>query len=172
MMFGDISLVNGSLCVIIQSNSYLLICFEIGRWSGRDGHCAVIFNGNCIILGGTDDPYFCRNGQFNSPVRIIYVLDVWTSENGISWIKLVSSALWSPRWQHAAVVHDKSLYLLGGWGDEYLNDGNHSLCIFLMIISLEIKGWSALGDCLFCSTVERSNVSFCGQLPRKHYFNV
>jgi hypothetical protein len=31
-------------------------------WSGRDGHTALVFDNTCFLLGGTDDPYFCRNG--------------------------------------------------------------------------------------------------------------
>jgi N-acetylneuraminic acid mutarotase len=42
---------------------------EHARWSGRDGHCAVVHDGVIFILGGTDDPYFCKK-------------DVWKSTDG------------------------------------------------------------------------------------------
>ena len=79
-------------------------------WSGRDGHCAVVFKGSIFVMGGTDDPYNCK-------------CDVWRSDNGGStWLQICPYAPWPERWQHAACVHDGRIYVIGGWGDRYLND--------------------------------------------------
>ena len=79
-------------------------------WSGRDGHCAVVFKGSIFVMGGTDDPYNCK-------------CDVWRSDNGGStWLQICPYAPWPERWQHAACVYDGRIYVIGGWGDRYLND--------------------------------------------------
>jgi hypothetical protein len=82
-----------------------------------------VYQGRCFILGGTDDPYFCRNGLILLIPYLDSFIDVWMTSEGEIWNKLKSSALWSPRWQHAALVHDQMIFVLGGWGDQYLNDG-------------------------------------------------
>lgn len=83
---------------------------EHAEWSGRDGHCTVMLHNAIFLLGGTDDPYFCKN-------------DVWKSEDGgRSWIELCYMAPWPERWQHAACVNNGFMYISGGWGSEFLND--------------------------------------------------
>jgi hypothetical protein len=48
---------------------------------------------------------------------------VWSSnDGGCIWQKITDQAPWPERWQHAACVHDGKIYVLGGWGDRYLND--------------------------------------------------
>lgn len=92
-----------------DGNSWGIITDRAG-WSGRDGHCAVVFKGSIFVLGGTDDPYNCK-------------CDVWSSnDGGCIWQQITNKAPWPERWQHAACVHDGKIYVLGGWGDRYLND--------------------------------------------------
>jgi hypothetical protein len=92
-----------------DGNNWELVTANAG-WSGRDGHCAVVFNGSVYILGGTDDPYNCK-------------CDVWKSDDGgLTWNQLIAYAPWPERWQHASCVHDGKMYVMGGWGERYLND--------------------------------------------------
>jgi hypothetical protein len=74
-------------------------------------------------------------------------VDVWMTSEGQNWTRLKSSALWSPRWQHDAVVHRQMIYLLGGWGDEYLNDGLVTLFLAFhsLVLSLGKQRWRRLG---------------------------
>jgi leucine-zipper-like transcriptional regulator 1 len=89
--------------------SWLLVT-EHAPWSGRDGHCVVMLNNSLYLLGGTDDPYFCKN-------------DVWRSDNGgYNWTEVCPYASWPERWQHASCTHDGKVYISGGWGHEFLND--------------------------------------------------
>jgi hypothetical protein len=60
----------------------------------------------------------------------ICTVDVWRSEDGINWQCLVPYANWSSRWQHAACVHNGYIYLMGGWGDDFLNDGTLHLLLY------------------------------------------
>jgi N-acetylneuraminic acid mutarotase len=92
-----------------DGNSWVMLTEHAG-WSGRDGHCSVVFKGSIYVLGGTDDPYHCK-------------CDVWKSDDGgCNWEQITSSAPWPERWQHAACVHDERIYVIGGWGEHYLND--------------------------------------------------
>ena len=92
-----------------DGHSWQMVTDHAG-WSGRDGHCAVVFKGSIFVMGGTDDPYNCK-------------CDVWRSDNGgLTWLQICPYAPWPERWQHAACVHDGRIYVIGGWGDRYLND--------------------------------------------------
>ena len=92
-----------------DGNSWKIVAQHAG-WSGRDGHCAVVFKGSIFVLGGTDDPYNCKS-------------DVWRSDDGgCGWLEVRHTSPWHERWQHAACVHDGRLYIIGGWGGFYLND--------------------------------------------------
>ena len=92
-----------------DGNSWELVTEHAG-WSGRDGHSAVLFKSSIYVLGGTDDPYNCKN-------------DVWRSDNGgYQWQQITACAPWPERWQHAACVHNGHIYIIGGWGEWYLND--------------------------------------------------
>jgi len=40
--------------------------------------------------------------------------DVWYSSDGANWTQATSSAAWSARWAHTAVVFDNKMWVLGG----------------------------------------------------------
>ena len=77
------------------------------HWSKRAHHAAVVFDGKIWVLGGNDGSRK-NDGRKN---------DVWSSSDGTSWKKVTNSAGWSKRQNHAAVVFDGKMWVLGG------NDG-------------------------------------------------
>ena len=80
-----------------------LVCEDAG-WTGRDGHCVEVLNDILYVIGGTDDPFLCKN-------------DVWQSmDGGASWLQLLEHAPWRERWQHSSCTHNGRIYLTGGWG--------------------------------------------------------
>ncbi len=74
-----------------------------GPWPGR--HCAgmVVFNNKIWVLSGDGNP------------------DVWSSENGVTWVKEVESAPWGNRYAPYIVVYNNKIWLMGGisyWNEE------------------------------------------------------
>ena len=74
-------------------------------WSGRRYHTSVTFDGRIWVLGGYDSNYLD---------------DVWYSSDGNSWVNAApeytaSDDKWSPRSDHTSVVHDGSIWVLGGY---------------------------------------------------------
>jgi len=72
-------------------------------WPPRNGHAAVVFNDKMWILGGIDN-----GGNYK------YKNDVWYSSDGINWYCATNNAGWSPRQEHAAVVFQNKIWVLGG----------------------------------------------------------
>jgi hypothetical protein len=75
-------------------------------WSPRLAAGAVVFKGRMWILGGTENYYFGDGASLKN--------DVWSSVDGKNWIQETASAAWSPRAYHAAVIHDRKIWVLGG----------------------------------------------------------
>jgi hypothetical protein len=81
-------------------------------WSGRAGHCAVVFNNDIYVLAGSinDD-----EAVIGGPPTRIYYNDVWkSSNNGKTWTRLREHAPWAERAGARVAVKDGFLYLLGG----------------------------------------------------------
>ncbi len=56
---------------------------------------------------------------------------MWKSDDGVNWSCLIQFGPWVPRWQHASCVHNGYMYIIGGWGDDFLNDGmSVSTCMY------------------------------------------
>ncbi len=79
------------------------------QWSGRNGHCVVVFNNKMWLLGGwqTATPTYCT--------------DVWSSSDGVTWT-LETATAWPGRAQFAAVVYDNKIWVFGGWDGTRRND--------------------------------------------------
>ncbi len=75
-------------------------------WTPRISAGAAVFRDRLWILGGTENYYF---GDVSSLKN-----DVWSSADGCTWTQECAAAPWSPRAYHQAVVHDGSLWVLGG----------------------------------------------------------
>ena len=96
------------------------------HWSARAEHAAVVFDGKMWVLGGSDGSTY-----FN---------DVWWSNDGENWTNANArgpavdpdadmveySSHWSARGEHAAVVLDDKIWVLGGGSVDadgaYFND--------------------------------------------------
>lgn len=80
-------------------------------WAGRADHASVEYEGKIWVLGG-----------HNSFVRPSRYGDVWYSVNGITWTRATRWAPWQGRYNHASVVHDGKIWVLGGNGEKLKND--------------------------------------------------
>ena len=75
-------------------------------WTPRIAAGTVTFRDRLWILGGTENYYF---GDQNSLKN-----DVWSSVDGASWKLETTSAPWSPRAYHQAVVCNGRIWVMGG----------------------------------------------------------
>lgn len=93
-------------------------------WQNRFGHAAVVFDGRIWVIGGYN-PGAIRGDT--------YYEDVWSSENGGSWVLVLEKAPWLGRRGHRVVVFDDgggdAMFLAGGFTvneengyREYAND--------------------------------------------------
>ena len=104
-----------TLTVISQPFTWSKVTTSGTLWSARRDHAAVTFNGQMWVLGG-------------STGSITRLNDVWSSEDGQSWTNANArgpavdpdadmveySSHWSVRGEHAAVVFDGKMWVLGG----------------------------------------------------------
>ncbi|MDD4200729.1 MAG: hypothetical protein PHS19_04995, partial [Eubacteriales bacterium] len=99
---------------ISETNRYTSDFTPPDRYTPRTLQQMLSFKNNLFVLGGSDD-----SGNLN---------DVWSSsDEGVSWDKLTSSANWSARHGHSAVVFDGKMWVLGGLeGSNYLSDAWYS----------------------------------------------
>ncbi|MBI2259446.1 MAG: T9SS type A sorting domain-containing protein [Flavobacteriia bacterium] len=79
----------------IVSNGYTL--------TPRDGCGLLNFKGKMWLLGGWDPPYHVNEVEN----------EVWNSEDGINWT-FIDTADWTPRHISGWVVHDSSIFVVGG----------------------------------------------------------
>lgn len=78
-------------------------------WSDRVLHHTVAFDGKIFVIGGQKLPGFA-----NKPEEGFYN-DVWVSENGKDWKRILEHAPWSHRGMiGGAAVHKGRIWLLGG----------------------------------------------------------
>lgn len=94
-------------------------------WSSRDGFTwtketesalfpprhmmtSVVFNNRMWILGGEID---------QDPS--VPISDVWSSSDGITWVREMFSGDFPARYGHTTLVHDGKMWLIGGVGDSF-----------------------------------------------------
>ncbi len=82
-------------------------------WSPRAYHQVVVFNDKIWVFGGGN--YVPNHTAFN---------DVWSSDDGINWLKVTSSAAWAPRLWFSSVVYHNRIFVLGGWSKSHDNFGD------------------------------------------------
>ncbi len=90
-------------------------------WRDRVTQYVLAFNDRLWVLGGQQITYFDLNGG-----KAVYN-DVWSSEDGATWTRVLEHAPWSPRGQIlGAVVFDGKMWVIGGgtYNDprKYYND--------------------------------------------------
>jgi N-acetylneuraminic acid mutarotase len=86
-------------------------------WRARSHHASVAFKDRIWVLGGLAyDELKQRN---------VYLNDIWSSSNGVSWSTARAVAPWPGRCHHTAVVCHDRIWLIGGensGGDKKLSD--------------------------------------------------
>ena len=83
------------------------------KWNKRHKHTVVVFDDQIWIMGGSYSDFFGKLTRFN---------DVYSSSNGKTWNLVTNSAKWSAREDHAAVVFDDQIWIMGGFNGSYKND--------------------------------------------------
>lgn len=77
---------------------------EHAPWSPRAYHQVVVHDDKLWLLGGGN---YVPNYQVHN--------DVWSSEDGVHWIRVLEHAPWSPRIWFSAVTYRDHIWVLGGW---------------------------------------------------------
>lgn len=92
-------------------------------WAPRAYHQAAVLNGKIYVFGG---------GNYVPTYKAMN--DVWSSEDGIHWEKVVDKAPWHERLWFSSVVYRNCIWVLGGWSNNpyknwndvwYTRDGIH-----------------------------------------------
>jgi hypothetical protein len=89
----------------LDGRNWTLVTAEPG-WEARGGGVLVVHDKKLWLLGGTRHP---RNEGDDRTLN-----DVWSTENGFNWTRIVSNAPWKPRAFHAAIAHNGRLWIIGG----------------------------------------------------------
>jgi hypothetical protein len=75
-------------------------------WSPRAYHQAVVHAGKIwVMAGGNYVPEYSATN------------DVWSSEDGVNWTQVTTSAPWSPRLWFSSVIYRDHIWVLGGWSN-------------------------------------------------------
>lgn len=72
-------------------------------WPTHEHSAVISFKDKLWLFGGQQEDVFYS--QTN---------DIWSSEDGISWIQVTANAPFRPRYDHEAVVFDNKIWILGG----------------------------------------------------------
>jgi hypothetical protein len=79
---------------------------EHADWAPRAYHAAVVYHGKMWVMGG---------GNYVPHYRALN--DVWSSDDGVKWTRVLNAAAWAPRlWCSAAVYCDR-MWVLAGWSN-------------------------------------------------------
>ncbi len=77
-------------------------------WSPRVLHYTLALNGRIWVMGGQTLPHF-------APAEEIFHGDVWSSENGRQWTRVLRNAPWSPRGMiGGGAVFNNRMWIIGG----------------------------------------------------------
>ena len=77
-------------------------------WAPRALHYTLVFNDKIWVMGGQALPQF-------APAKEVFHNDVWNSPDGVTWIRVIHHAPWSPRGMiGGSVVFENRMWILGG----------------------------------------------------------
>lgn len=74
----------------------------------RMGAAMISFKGKLFVIAGQD------NSAGETGNETYWYNDIWSTVNGVNWVREVESAEFSPRAFHEVVEYNNSLYLIGG----------------------------------------------------------
>ncbi len=107
-------------------------------WPGRGDHSALSFDSKLWVMGGqseSTDSYL--------------IDDIWYTEDGENWTQASSNAEWGERGEHASVVFDGKMWVIGGYlggnWDE-MSDMWYSQDGITWTQSVSVSDWASLGD--------------------------
>lgn len=83
-----------------------------GHWGPRFGHTSVVFAATpgdlrMWVIGGQINDDFTQKSSYTN--------DVWSSPDGKNWELVSSNPGFEVRRQHASVVYDNKIWVIGGW---------------------------------------------------------
>src|SRR5690606_9061923 len=103
--FGDKKSLKNDVWYSSNGKDWQLATANAG-WPPRAYHQAAVLNGKIYVFGGGNyDPgYFALN-------------DVWSSEDGIHWTKLLDAAPWHERLWFSSAVYRGRIWVMAGWSN-------------------------------------------------------
>lgn len=75
-------------------------------WPAREGQSSAVFQGKLWMIGGIE--YGKKLGDQNLKS------DVWNSEDGVNWNRVIAESSWSGRYDHGVAVFNDKLWVAGG----------------------------------------------------------
>ena len=85
-------------------------------WTARDSHAAAVFQGKIWLTGGLNGNSLAFEDGRVPYENAEYFNDIWYSEDGANWTRVVEHAPWSPRRSQQLAMFKRKLWLVGGWG--------------------------------------------------------
>jgi len=98
----------------------------------RYRHAAAVFDGKMVVAVGWGQNALGQTGKLN---------DVWTSTNGVTWVRQIENAAFGRRLMPGLVAHSGRLWLLGGEG---LDGGGNDLSLNDIWNSIDGKVWQSI----------------------------
>ena len=92
-----------------SENGYRWTSVPSPQFSAREGHDVTVFNGKLWLIGGDNHEHRLPAERHQD-----YMSDIWSSADGINWVKEVESAPFAGRKNHSLVSHGNKLWLIGG----------------------------------------------------------
>ena len=78
-------------------------------FKARTGQQIVVFKNKLWLIGGLTF----------GPEDFVIKNDIWSSDDGINWVKEKENANFSPRQKHQVIAFNNELYLIGGNGNDF-----------------------------------------------------
>ncbi len=107
---------------IIDPNSLNWVKVDIAtgttRWAKRDSHAVYVFDGKLWLSGGLDSDN-AKVGGTPDYEKALYYNDIWNSEDGLTWNRVVSHADFPDIRSHSVIYFKDALYMYGGWSPKY-----------------------------------------------------
>ena len=103
--FGDKTSLKNDVWYTSNGRDWKMATANAG-WSPRAYHQAAVLNNKIYVFGGGN--YVPEYHALN---------DVWSSEDGINWVKEISSAPWHERLWFNSVVYRNRIWVMGGWSN-------------------------------------------------------
>lgn len=88
------------------------------EWTPRDSSASFVFNNKMWMMGGLNGNNVPSNNHKPEYWKADFFNDIWSSEDGATWVREVEHAEWSPRRSMSVVEYDGTLWMFGGWSQK------------------------------------------------------